>query len=172
MQHESFGHRPRLRYRWLGRGGLRRQPVCAGGLRCGVHRRGRAVRAPSGRGVCRHQRGDRAHPARGACHRKAVLPAQSDHGHRRGRSPRRDPAGGSAGRPAHLRVHPHAGKAGCYRLRQGREKAGAGNDPRAAASARRAKAGRYRRCTGYGDYLLHTNGNQLNRFVRRVAGPI
>ncbi len=37
---------------------------------------------------------------------KAVLPAQSDHGHRRGRSPRRDPAGGSAGRPAHLRVHP------------------------------------------------------------------
>ena len=43
---------------------------------------------------------------------------------------------------------------GCYRLRQGREKAGAGDDPRAAASARRAKAGRYRRCAGNGDHLL------------------
>ena len=49
-----------------------------------------------------------------------------------------------AGGPAHLRVHPHAGQAGSHRLRQGSEKAGAGNDPRAAASARRAKAGRYR----------------------------
>ena len=49
---------------------------------------------------------------------------------------------------------PHAGKAGCYRLRQGREKAGAGDDPRAAASARRAKAGRYRRCAGNGHHLL------------------
>ena len=139
-------------------------------VRCA--RRGRAVRAPSGRGVCRHQRGDRAHPARGACHRKAVLPAQSDHGHRRGRSPRRDPAGGSAGRPAHLRVHPHAGKAGCYRLRQGREKAGAGDDPRAAASAAVPKPDDTADALAMAITFCHTNGNQLNRFVRRVAGPI
>ena len=172
MQHESFGHRPRLRHRGLGRGGLRRQPVCAGGLRCGVHRRGRAVRAPSGRGVCRHQRGDRAHPARGACHRKVVLPAQSDHGHRRGRSPRRDPAGGSAGRPAYLRVHPHAGKAGCYRLRQGREKAGAGDDRVLLHLPAVPKRDDTADALAMAITFCHTNGNQLNRFVRRVAGPI
>ncbi len=45
-------------------------------------------------------------------------------------------------------------QAGGHRLRQGRQKAGAGNDPGAAASARCAKAGRYRRCTGNGHYLL------------------
>ena len=49
---------------------------------------------------------------------------------------------------------PHAGQAGGHRLRQGREKAGAGDDPGTAAPARRAKAGRYRRCAGYGHYLL------------------
>ena len=34
------------------------------------------------------------------------------------------------------------------------KKAGAGDDPGTAAPARRAKAGRYRRCAGYGHYLL------------------
>ena len=42
----------------------------------------------------------------------------------------------------------------------------------AAASARRAKTGRYRRCAGHGYTSCHTNGNQLNRYTRRVAGPI
>ena len=39
-----------------------------------------------------------------------------------------------------LRVHPHAGETGRYRLRQGREKAGAGDDPHPAASACCAQA--------------------------------
>ena len=51
-------------------------------------------------------------------------------------------AAAQAGLPIY--EYPHAGQAGGHRLRQGREKAGAGNDPCAAASARRAKAGRYR----------------------------
>ncbi len=48
-------------------------------------------------------------------------------------------AAAQCGRP-HLRVHPHAGETGRYRLRQGREKADAGDDPHHAASARCAQA--------------------------------
>ena len=37
-QNESFGHRPWVCHRGMGRCGLCRQPVCAGGFRRGVHR--------------------------------------------------------------------------------------------------------------------------------------
>ena len=55
---------------------------------------------------------------------------------------------------AHLRVHPHAGQAGGHRVRQGGEKAGAGDDPHAAEPAGCAQARRHRRRAGHGHYVL------------------
>ena len=78
---------------------------------------------------------------------------------------------GGAGGAAHLRVHPHAGQAGGHRLRQGHEKAGAGDDPGAAAPARRAKAGRHRRCAGHGHYLLPHQRQSAQPLYPPGGGP-
>ena len=45
---------------------------------------------------------------------------------------------------------PHAGKAGCHRLRQGFEAPSPRDDPAAAMSAQGAQAGRHGRCAGVG----------------------
>jgi crossover junction endodeoxyribonuclease RuvC len=81
-------------------------------------------------------------------------------------------AAAQAGMPD-LRVHAHAGQAGRHGLRQGREKAGAGDDAGAAAPGQRAQAGRYRRRAGHGHHLVpHQRHNQLQNYQRRSIGPI
>ena len=155
-----------------GVGGLRRQPVCAGGFRCGVHRRGCAVRAPSGRGVCRHQRGDRAHPARGACHRKLFY--QHNQTTVIGVAEARGVillAAAQAGLPIYeytpMQVKQAVTGYGKAVKKQVQEMTRvllhlpAVPKPDDTADA-----------LAMAITFCHTNGNQLNRFVRRVAGPI
>ena len=67
------------------------------------------------------------------------FPAQPDNGHGRGAGARRAAVMCAACTRAGVRIHTHAGEAKRYRLWQGHQKAGAGNDAHAAAHAGRAK---------------------------------
>ena len=67
---------------------------------------------------------------------------------------------------------PDAGQAGRHRLRQSREKAGAGDDPHPAHLPAIPKPDDTADALAMAITFCHTNGSQLNRFVRRVPGPI
>ena len=58
------------------------------------------------------------------------------------------------------------------RLRQGREKAGAGDDPHPADLPAVPKPDDTADALAMAITFCHTNGNQLNRFARRGVGPI
>ena len=62
-------------------------------------------------------------------------------------------AAAQAGLPVY-EYTPMQGQAGGDRVRQGRQKAGAGDDPHPAAPARRATARRHRRRAGHGHHVL------------------
>ena len=65
---------------------------------------------------------------------------------------------------------PDAGQAGRHRLRQSREKAGAGDDPHPAASARHPQARRHRRRAGDGHHLLPHQRQPAQPFCTACAG--